>query len=327
MLLGATPLAACALAPSRAPLGGNYAQPTPEVAENPKQKPPDAPATPASDDDETAKTEPPASSASSASPITSASPPSAPSQDTATLRYDPLKAGERVHMAVQLSIDARVDGMPADMGAAAMKIDAKAKVDIKIEKASAQALEQLEVTFTPLSMHTEFNGQGSDSSQDPPSVYDVSASGSSPKIVPRSGKLEREDRLTLLLFLAPLLEFHQHWGPAPTLTPTAGYHASIPLSAPAFMTEASDKTKLGPLVVRFDGPRTSERTPFELALPLEVSTDFGKFSVALTGSAELGAKARPISTELAGPCTGNVDPNGAVSIRGDAKISAKLSYD
>jgi len=316
-------LAACATTPSRTPLGGTYALGEPSARVKPEPTPA---ATEVAASTESDAGEPAPSSA----PVASAAPSivaSAPSEDPSTLRYDPLKTGERVHIDVELALDAHMEGVPSDFGGGAMSIDAKARIDIKISKATPQELQELEVTFTPLSMHSEFNGQGSDSAQDPPSIYDVIATGSSPRITPRSGRLEKEDRLSMLMFVGPLLEFHRRWGAVPTLLPSAGYHASVPLSAPAYMLDSSDAMKLGPLGVRYDGPRTPERTPFALTLPLEVSGDFGKFGLDLRGKAELGPRARPITLELAGPCSGGIGPSTGPTLRGDAKIDAKLSYD
>jgi len=320
-------LVCCAPEPSRAPLGGNYA--LPEVAESTKPKPP-ATAAPesASAEEEAPKVPAPSATASTSASASGTAPaPAVPSEDASTLHYEPLKSGDRIHIDTQLSLSARMEGMPSDFGGGSMKVDAKAKIDIKVVKATTKELEQLEVTFTPESMHSEFNGQGSDSAQEPPSVYDITASGSSPKISARSGTLEKEDRLTLLIFIGPLLEFQRRWGASPKFLPAAGYHASIPLSPPAFMVDASDATKIGPLVVRYDGPRTSDRIPFELALPLEVSGGFGKFNLELKGPAELGARARPLTLELEGPCKSSADSNNPLRISGEAKISAKLSYE
>ena len=323
MLATQVAFVACAPEPSRAPLGGSYA--LPEASASPKPKPATTAAAEATSAEETASSSAaPSSSAPSAS--SSATPIAPPTEDAGTLHYEPLKTGERVQIDFHIALSASMAGMPSDFGGGPMKIDAKAKVELKVVKASPLELEQLEVTVTPEAMHSEINGQGTDSPQDPPSIYDVTASGSAPKISPRSGKLEKEDRFALLIFLAPLLEYQHRWGASPKLGPSAGYHASIPLKVPAFMTEASDTTKVGPLAVRYDGPRTSERTPFELTLPLEVSSDFGKFSLELAGKSELDARARPITLELAGPFRGNVDPNDSVTISGDAKLDAKLSY-
>lgn len=322
-LLAQAGLLCCAPEPSRAPLGGDYALPA--VAETAKPKPPAAAAPPEIASEEAAPVAPaPSTTATASSAVASAAP---PSEGASTLRYIPLKSGDRVRMETQLSLSARMESSFANGSNASMKVDAKAKIEIKIVKASPQELEQLEVTFTPESMHSEFNGHGSDSPQEPPSVYDVTAGGSSPKISARSGTLEKEDRLTMLIFLGPLLEFQHRWGASPTFLPSPGYRASIPLSPPAFMMDASDATKVGPLAVRYDGPRTGERVPFELALPLQVSGSFGKFDLDLKGRAELGARARPLSIELAGPCTSSADAGNPMRIDGEAKISAQLSYE
>jgi len=315
--------AACATTPSRAPLGGTYAfvEPSASVAPKPAAT---TPAVTANDDAGASEPAPRATPSASAAPSAVAA---TPPEDTSTLRYDPLRVGERVHDDVELALNAQVEGVPSDFGGGAVRIDAKLKIDVKISKASAQELEELEVTFTPLSVHSEFNGQGTDTPQEPPSVYDVIASGSSPKITPRSGKLEKEDRVSMLMFVAPLLEFHRRWAASPTLVPSAGYHASIPVSAPSYMLDANDTTKLGPLTVRYDGPRAPERTPFALGLPLEVSSDFGKIGLDLQGKAELGPRARPVSLELSGPCTGSLGPGTGLTLRGDSRIHAKLSYD
>jgi len=247
------------------------------------------------------------------------------------LHYDPFKTGDQIHAEVAFAIAAQIQGNSPDLRGSDNKLvlDAKLHVDMKVLKSSAQSLDELEVTLTPVSLHTDFDGQSSDSKQDPPETYDVTLSGQAPSIRARSGStLEKEDRATLIVLITPLVEFHNHWSRSPTLALKPGWSSKIPLAAPAFMAAPGDTVHAGPLSVRYAGNEVgASSVPFELSLPIEWTTDIGLLNFDFNGRALLGARGRPLSLELSGPLTGNAGPTGSqFALRGTAKFSATLSY-
>ena len=248
-----------------------------------------------------------------------------------TLHYDPFKTGDQIRAEVAFAISAQIQGSSPDLRGSdnKMVLDAKLHVDVKILKSSAQSLDELEVTLTPVSLHTDFNGQSSDSKQAPPETYDVTLSGQAPNIRARSGSpLEKEDRATLIVLITPLVEFHSHWSRSPTLPLKPGYSSKIPLAAPAFMAAPGDTVHVGPLSVRYDGRDPGATSvPFDLSLPIEWTTDIGLLNFDFNGRALLGPRGRPLSLDLSGPLTGNAGPTGSqFALRGTAKFSATLSY-
>ncbi|HEY4105438.1 MAG TPA: hypothetical protein VGM44_16180, partial [Polyangiaceae bacterium] len=269
---GALAFAACAPVPSRAPLGGDYAPPA-EASAAPRKAQPAAAAE--------REANPVASTSEAGKPAPSAAPAAKPEPAKAAdagdmLRYDPLKVGDRLRAEVSIALSAELQGGPPGEDNK-LAFDGKARVEIKIVKSSAQTLDQLEVTLTPLSLHTEFGGQSSDSAQDPPQTYDVILSGQTPSVKPQSGALEKEDRAALLVFVAPLAEFHKRWAAAPTLNLKPGWSSKIPLPTPAFLVAPGDSVQLGPLALNYAGRDVaSANVPFALELPVEWGSDLGK---------------------------------------------------
>ncbi|HEX3778009.1 MAG TPA: hypothetical protein VHV51_26260 [Polyangiaceae bacterium] len=322
--LGALALVACAEVPSRAPLGGNYAPP-PEASAAPRKAvlaatPIDSEANSVASATEAEKPEP--------KPEPTPKPEPAPVAETGDVaRYDPLKAGDRLRAEVSITLSAELQGGPPGEDSK-LAFDGKARVEIKIVKSSAQTLDQLEVTLTPLSLHTEFGGQSSDSAQDPPQTYDVTLSGQTPSVKPQGGTLEKEDRAALLVFVVPLAEFHKRWAAAPTLNLKPGWSSKIPVVTPAFLVAPGDTVQVGPLGLRYEGrDPSSTNLPFSLELPVDWDTDLGKLHFDFGGKAVLGAKGRPTSLELSGPISGEVGaPGMQFTLNGNATFSAAVSY-
>lgn len=320
-------LAACGPSPSRTPLGGNYDALENTSAQKPK---PAREADTVASEDGGVEAEPVAKpSAHAAAPALKAEGgPSADSGDS--VRYEPLKSGDQIRADVSFGMAAEVQGnLPDPHGSNKLSLDAKLHVELKIVRGSAQGLDQLEVTLTPISLHTDFDGHSSDSKQDPPQTYDVTLSGQTPSIRARgSAPLEKEDRAMLTVLITPLVEFHSRWARSPTLALKSGWSNKIPLATPSFMTAPGDTIKVGPLAVRYDGrDANTASTPFELSLPIEWTTDIGRLNLELGGRAQLGAKGRPVSLELSGPLSGNAGaPGMQFALRGSARFAASLSY-
>jgi hypothetical protein len=330
VLAGAT-VVACGLTPSRAPLGGDYTPP--EVASATPRKAPEA--TPHANDDDTAANEAAAQKPSTLAALPGNALDGGVAPDASdTLRYDPLKAGDQIRADVSFSVSAELQGDSSELRGSNNKIrlEAKIHVDLKILKSSAQSLDELELTLTPVSMHTEIDGQTSDSAQDPAETFDVTLSGQTPNIRTKSGAvLEKEDRATLTVLITPLIEFHNHWLHSPSLSLTPGWSSKVPISTPAFMAAPGDTVHVGPLTVRYAGREgRSKNAPFELSLPVEWSSDIGKLNFDFSGRTMLSAdKGRPLSLELSGTLNGNGGGSAGAAqmgLRGTAKFSATLSY-
>ena len=248
-----------------------------------------------------------------------------------TLRYEPLKAGDQIREEVSLSFSAEIQGASSDVRGNGSKValDTKLHVDMKILKSSSQNLEELEVTLTPVSLHMDLAGHSSDIKQNSPETFDVILSGQSPNIRALSGaRLQKEARITLLMLLTPLVEFHNRWASSPTLHLTSGWNSQVPVTPLAFAPTPSETMRFGLLSLRYSGSdRAVASTPFELSLPLEWTSDFLTLHLACAGRAVLGDKGRPISLDLRSPITGNVGPAGAqLGLHGSAKLTATLSY-
>ena len=249
-----------------------------------------------------------------------------------TIRYDPLKAGDQIRAEVSFSVSAELESGSTELRGhnSPMRLEAKVRVDLKILKSSAQSLDELEVTLTPVSMHTEIDGQSSDSTQDPAQTFDITLAGQTPNIRATGGApVEKEARAMLTVLITPLIEFHNHWARAPTLALKPGWSSKVPLAAPAFMASPGDNVRVGPLQVRYDGREGSAKNAaFALSLPIEWASDIGKLNFDFNGRAALAVdKGRPLSLELSGPLTGNAGPAGTqIGLHGSAKFAAILSY-
>jgi hypothetical protein len=319
---------ACGYTPSRTPLGGDYTLPAVASA-GPRKQHVDAPS---SVDEATATSDDVPVKLAHVVPSAVTADAGVATDGVETLHYEPFRAGDQIRADVTLSFSAEIQGGPPELfnKDSKMRLDAKLHVDLKVLKSSAQSLDELEVTLTPVSVHTDFAGQTSDSKQDPPDTYDVTLSGQAPNIRSQSGTpLEPEDRATLTVLITPLVEFHNHWARSPSLALKPGWSSKVPLTAPAFMAAPGDTVHVGPLAVRYPGRDASAvGVPFELSLPIEYGTDLGKLNLDFSGKAVVGtAKGRPLSIEMNGPLSGTGGPNGAqFGLRGSAKFAAALSY-
>jgi hypothetical protein len=199
-------------------------------------------------------------------------------------------------------------------------------------KASTQSLDEIALTLTTLSMHSEFGGQSADSKREPPERYDITLSGASPIIRPRAGsKLDPFARVKLAILVVPLAEFYAHWARSPTLELKPGWTSklSLPFAATLFATSKNETLSVGPLSTRFTARApASDEVPFELALPVEYGSNLGKLTFDLSGSTKLNAKSgRPTAFELSGPLRATGGPHGAqMSVAGTTKFAATLSY-
>jgi hypothetical protein len=323
-------LSACSVYPSRAPLGGNYeAPPEAETADRraPKEAAPVASAVADETEPESTSVKP----ALAVVPVVADAGAAATPADT--VLYQPLKAGDRVKAEVTLAFKAELRGGPPGMPASgSLGMDSQLRVELKITRVSAQALEELELTVTTLSMHTEFAGQGSDPKSEPPEVYDVTL-GSSPSIRARNGsKPDAEDRAVLLVLVAPIADFHAHWAASPSLALKPGWSSKVPVTLPTFADGRTESVKVGPLAVRYSGRDGQDlangSVPFDLTLPLQYAADMGKLDFELSGKAILSATSgRPTSIDVSGPFTaqGGHDA-GPMTFAGSTKFTAQLSY-
>lgn len=276
--------------------------------------------------------------ASPAAPPTEAAAPAdagAPLAETRSdqLSYDPLKPGDQILAEVALSVSANLQGGPPGRRAdSKLSLDCKLLVELKVKQLSQQRLDLLELTVSTLSMHMDLGGHSSDSKHEPPKTYEVSLSGQSPNIRARDGStLDAAQRATLTLLVAPIAEFHSHWLRSPTLALKPGWSNKVPISVPAFAANGNDTVHVGPFEARYKGrDANSDNVPFEVALPIQYSTELGKLSFDLSGTAQLNAaKGRPTSLDLSGPLSARGGPSATgaqMSFTGTTKFGATLSY-
>lgn len=324
-------LSACSVSPSRVPLGGNYdAPPQTETADRraPKEA---APATSAGTNAVEPEATPAKPTPAAASVVANAGAAAKPAD---TLLYQPMRAGDRVKADVTLTFKAELRGGPSGMPASgSLGMDSKLRVELKITKVSAQALEELELTVTTVSMHTEFAGQGSDAKSEPPEVYDVTL-GSSPSIRARNGsKPDAEDRAVLLVLVAPIADFHAHWAASPSLDLKPGWSSKVAVTLPTFADGHTESVKVGPLTVRYSGrdgqDLASGSVPFDVTLPLQYGAEMGKLDFELSGKAILSATSgRPTSVDVSGPFTaqgGHGRDSSSMTFAGRTQFTAQLS--
>ncbi len=331
VLCGALPVllafASCSVAPSRAPLGGNYIIADREPARDQRAQQQDA--AKAFDPDP----EPEPAAAASAKlvdvPVVADARVAAPSADT--LRYEPLQTGDQIKGELSVFFKAEMEsgGRGVLPGNGRVGIDAKFRVDLKINRASTQTLDELELTMTPISLKTEFGGHTSEVPQASAKTFDITLGGNSPSVRERGGdKPGAEERAVLMLLVTPLSDFHERWARSPTLELKAGWSSKAPVSVPSFLSASTDTMHIGPFTARYTGRDAgSDQVPFQVALPIQYGADLGKLDFDLTGIARLSAaKARPVSIDLSGPVSGGGGPHGELSFHGSAKFAATLSY-
>jgi hypothetical protein len=249
------------------------------------------------------------------------------------IAFQPLQVGSRINAEVTLSTSAEMRGGPPAMrDSGKLSFDIRLRAEIQVLKISLRSLDEFTLTLTTLAMHSEFAGQRSDGKQQPPETYNITLSGQSPIIRPRSGsKVDPVERVKLAFLVVPLAEFYAHWGHAPTLELKPGWTSkvSLPFAATLFATDRNETMRVGPLTTRFTSrAQPSDDVPFELALPVEYGSDLGKIDFDLAGSAKLNAKTgRPTALDLSGPLSAKGGPRGSqMSISGTAKFAATLSY-
>jgi hypothetical protein len=329
VLRGALPVlltfAACGVAPSRAPLGGNYAVTDPELPRDRQAHKQDAPQAPEPEPTQDA----PAPAKVVVVQAEADAGVAASSVDT--LRYEPLKTGDQIKAELSLSFKAEMGsgGRGVLPGDGSVGVDTQFRIDLKITRASTQTLDELELTMTPISLKTEFGGHTTEVAKTSTKTFDVTLGGHSPSVRERGGgKLDAEERAVLMLLVTPLADFHERWTRSPTLELKAGWSAKAPVSVPSFLSASSDTMHIGPFTARYTGrDAVSDQVPFQVALPIQYGTDVGKLDFDLAGTARLsGAKARPVSIDLNGPVSGGGGPHGEVSFHGSAKFAATLSY-
>jgi hypothetical protein len=331
VLRGALPglfaLVACSVTPSRAPLGGNYAVADPEPSRDHRAHQQDMAKVPEPEPDPqlTAATLAKVATAPALADVSVAAP------STDTLRYEPLKTGDQIKGEMTVAFKAQMEsgGRGVLPGNGFAGVDAKFKIDLKITRASAQTLDELEMTMTPISLKTEFGGHTSELPQASAKTFDITLAGQSPNVRERGGdKLTAEERAILMVIVTPLTDFHERWTRSPTLELKPGWSAKAPVSVPSFMSASSDTMHIGPFAARYTGrDGASDQVPFQIALPIQYGTELGKLDFDLTGIARLSAaKARPMSIDLSGPVSGGGGPHGELNFHGSAKFAATLSY-
>ncbi len=323
-------LFACSVLPSQTPLGGNYAIPESKPAGD-RHAPAEASASARPE----AAAAPPIAAVAVASATPAAVDASAVARvaSAATVQFEPLQVGSQIKAEVTLSTSAQMrGGAPGVLDNGKLSLDVRLRIEIKVLKATAQSLDEIDLTLTTLSMHSEVGGQGADSKLEPPETYDIILSGPSPTIRAHSGaKLDPMERVKIAILLVPLAEFYAHWARSPTLELKPGWTSkvSLPFAATLFATASNEIMRVGPLSARLTSRApASDELPFELALPVEYASDLGKIAFDLTGSAKLNAKsARPIAFDLSGPLSATGGPRGAqLSVAGTAKFSGTFSY-
>ncbi|MEO8904038.1 MAG: hypothetical protein ABI488_17005 [Polyangiaceae bacterium] len=315
---------ACGVAASRAPLGGNYA-----IAESPATRNRTATSASAVAEATEPKPAPLASNTVVASALLADA--GAPLvADANRLHYDPLKIGDKVKAEVKVSFDLELQsGHPGVIpGDGKVGVDARYRLDLKVTQASAQTLDELEVTVTPLSMRTRYGEHAREAPLDAAETFQVTL-GRSPSVKASTGSASQEQgRAALLLLCSSLAAFHERWARSPNLELNSGWSSKSPVSVPRFLNRQGEVLQVGPFVATYTHRDTSaDRVPFELALPASYGGALGKLDFDFKGTAQLSAaQARPLSIELSGPANGSAGPQGELSARGFSKFEASLSY-
>jgi hypothetical protein len=317
---------ACSVVPSRSPLGGNYTIADPEPAHDHQARQKDVAKAP--EPEPAPEVTAPALAQVATVPTLVDAGVAASTADT--LRYEPLKTGDQIKAEMSVFFKAELEsGGQSVLGSGFVGVDAKFKIDLKITRASAQTLDELEMTMTPISLKTEFGGHTSEPPQASAKTFDITLAGHSPNVRERGGdKLSAEERAILMVLVMPLSDFHERWTRSPTLELKAGWSAKAPVSVPSFMSASNDTMHLGPFTARYTGrDSVSDQVPFQIALPIQYGAELGKLDFDLTGTARLSAaKARPVSIDLSGPVSGGGGPHGELNFHGSAKFAATLSY-
>ena len=322
-------LFACSVAPSRTPLGGNYALPESAPAGDRRAQ------VIASAQPDAAAPEPvTAAPVASATSVATDAAEVVPVAHASALRFEPLQVGTRIKGDVTLNAEAEMTGGPPAMrNSGKLALDSRLRVELKVLKASGQGPDEIELTLTTLSMHSEFGGQRADNDkQEPPETYDIILSGSSPSIRPRRGATVNPiERLKIAILVAPLVEFNAHWlGSAPfELKPGWVSQVPLPFAATLFATSGNETMSMGPLSTRFiSRTKAGDDVPFEISLPATYGSKLGKIELALTGTATLNGKSgRPSAFELSGPLRAKGGPDGAqLNFAGTVRFAGTLGY-
>lgn len=322
-------LLSCSVPASRTPLGGRYDLP-PTTKSADRSAPKQAQLAPSTRPGNSEPESVPSAPQAKAAPATTTSIVTSPAR---ALLYRPLKVGDRIEGDVTLGFKADLSGSAPGLPAGGnLSMDSKLRVALKIVKASALALEQVELTVTTVSIHTELAGRGSDAKSEPPETYEVTL-GPSPSIRGRAGaKPDSEERVLALVLVAPLADFHARWAAAPGLELEPGWSKRVPVTLPTFDDAHTDSVRVGPLAVRYSGSSArdsaSGSVPFDLTLPVQYAAELGKLELDLSGQATLGtANGRPTSVELSGPFSAEGGRSaGPLSFSGRVKFAAQLSY-
>ena len=325
-------LLGCSVVPSRAPLGGIYA--LPDSAPGADRRAQAEPADSAPSDVGVEEPVTPVASASGALAPLDANARAVVAQAD-TIVFEPLRVGARIKAEMTVSTSAEMHGGPPGLrDDGKLSLDGNLRVEINVLKASAQSLDELDLTLTTLAMHSQFAGQGSDSKPEPPQTYNVMLSGSSPSIRAHGGsKVDPIERVKLALLLVPLVEFCAHWSQSPTLELKPGWTSKVqlPFAATLFATRPNESMRVGPLSARFSSRAraSSGDVPIEFSLPIAYGSDLGKIDFDLTGTARLNEKTgRPTAFELNGPLSASGGVRGAqLNIVGRARFAVTLAYD
>ena len=319
-------LAACSVLPSHAPLGGNYALPqmAPAGDRHAQRETAVRP--------EAAEGQPvPAMAAASALLSTADAGALTQVAPADAIHFEPLQVGSRVKAEVTLSTSVEIRSGPPSLGNGTLSLTSRLRLELTVRKVSAQSVDELELTLTTLSLHSEFDGHGSDDPAGPPQTYDIGLSGS-PTIRARTGSdVDPVERAKIALLVVPLSEFCGHWTVSPTLELKPGWTStvSLPFAAALFATAPDESMHLGPLRARFvSRSRASNDVPFDLSFPLQYASSLGKIQLDLTGSAVLNANSgRPTAIDLSGSLSATFGPLEAqLSVSGTAKLAGTLSY-
>ncbi len=225
-------LIACGLAPSRAPLGGDYS--VAETAPGRDLRAQNSDRAPVLEAAEVPPPAPPTVGVVGPAAALSAARPSAPAD---SLRYDLLKTGDSMKAELSVSFNAELvnGGRGVLPGNGALGLDAKLLIEVKVTRASAQSLDELELTITPDAIRTEIAGNISQLPQAPPKTFELNMAGRSPTLRAHGGAtLDAQERAALMLLLTPLLSFHEHWARSPTLELVSGWSRETSLPCPRF---------------------------------------------------------------------------------------------
>lgn len=248
--------------------------------------------------------------------------------------YTPLETGDTVQATMELGVSLTMtgDGAFEDVaGATELNADSTTRAKIRVRKASATEIDELEVEFSEGRLRTVFAGTTEEQTLNG-EAYVVSFAGGTPSAKDRKGQAATEEMLPGLgLLLVPLLELQARMPSATGKRTGPGFTDRIALTRFAGLLKPPDELRVGPLELRLasvSGAAPNESARFDLELPVTFATSDGSARFDLSGTGTLPPrKMRPIELSLSGPVDGALAlPDANLRLRGRARLAIRYDF-